>query len=45
MIKYVLNQEMHDRKTTFREEYFEFLKRFGINYDEKYLFEWIEECG
>jgi putative transposase len=44
MIKYVLNQEIHHRKTTFREEYVEFLKKFGIDYDQKYLFEWIEEC-
>lgn len=42
VIKYILNQEQHHKKKTFKEEYFEFLKRFGIAYDEKYLFEWIE---
>ena len=42
VIKYILNQEEHHRKKTFREEYFELLKEFEIEFDEKYLFEWIE---
>ena len=42
VIKYILNQEKHHKKKTFREEYIGFLKKFEINYDEKYLFEWIE---
>ena len=42
VIKYILNQEEHHKKTTFREEYLDFLKKFEIEYDEKYLFEWIE---
>lgn len=39
---YILNQEKHHRKKTFREEYIEFLKKFEVEYDHKYLFEWIE---
>ena len=39
---YILNQEKHHKKKTFREEYFEFLKKFEIEYNEKYLFDWIE---
>lgn len=39
---YILNQEEHHRKKTFKEEYIEFLKRFEIEYNEKYLFEWME---
>ncbi len=39
---YILNQEEHHKKKTFREEYIGFLKKFEIEYDEKYLFEWIE---
>ncbi len=39
---YILNQEKHHRKKTFREEYIEFLKKFEIDYNEKYLFDWIE---
>lgn len=40
--KYILNQEEHHSKKTFKEEYLQFLKKFEIDYDEKYLFEWIE---
>jgi putative transposase len=39
---YILNQETHHRIMTFKEEYLEFLKKFEITYNEKYLFEWIE---
>jgi len=39
---YILNQEKHHYKNTFREEYLEFLKKFMIDYNEKYLFDWIE---
>lgn len=39
---YILNQEEHHRKKTFREEYIDFLKKFEIEYNEKYLFEWME---
>jgi len=42
VIKYILNQELHHKKITFKEEYINFLKKFEIKYDEKYLFEWIE---
>ncbi|MBU2445987.1 MAG: transposase [Bacteroidetes bacterium] len=38
---YILNQEKHHKKKTFREEYLDFLKKFEIKYDEKYLFKWI----
>lgn len=40
--KYILNQEQHHKKRTFREEYLELLKKFEIEYNEKYLFEWVE---
>ena len=40
--QYILNQEEHHRKKTFKEEYLEFLKKFEIEYDEKYLFKWNE---
>lgn len=39
---YILNQEEHHHKKTFREEYIDFLKKFEIEYNEKYLFEWME---
>lgn len=39
---YILNQEIHHKKKTFRGEYLEFLNKFEIEYDEKYLFEWYD---
>ena len=39
---YILKQEEHHRTKTFKEEYHEFLHEFGINYEEKYLFDWID---
>lgn len=42
VIKYILNQENHHVKKTFRKEYIEFLEKFDVNYDEKYLFTWNE---
>lgn len=39
---YILNQEQHHAKKTFKQEYLEQLKKFEIGYDEKYLFEWYD---
>ena len=36
---YILNQEEHHKKKSFREEYLELLKKFEIEYDEKFLFD------
>jgi REP element-mobilizing transposase RayT len=41
--QFILNQEEHHRKRTFREEYLEFLHKFEVEFDEKYLFDWVEE--
>ncbi len=43
VVKYILNQKEHHKKKTFREEYIEFLNKFAIKYDEKYLFDWIDQ--
>lgn len=43
VVKYILNQEEHHRKQTFKEEYYEFLEKFNIEYDEKYLFDFLED--
>ena len=40
--QYILNQENHHKKKTFKQEYLEFLKKFEVNYNEKYLFEWYD---
>jgi REP element-mobilizing transposase RayT len=39
---YILNQEKHHEKKTFKDEYLDFLNKFEIAYDEKYLFEWYD---
>lgn len=38
VIEYIENQELHHRKKTFKEEYLEFLQKFEVDYDEKYIF-------
>ena len=40
--KYILDQEAHHAKQTFRNEYIDFLKKYEIAHDVKYLFEWME---
>ncbi|MEN8117353.1 MAG: transposase [Bacteroidota bacterium] len=35
--RYIENQEQHHKKVSFKEEYLMFLKEYGIDYDEKYL--------
>jgi len=42
VVKYILDQEEHHKKRTFKEEYIEFLDKFEIPYDEKYLFEFYD---
>jgi REP element-mobilizing transposase RayT len=37
VIGYIQNQREHHRKRTFQEEYLEFLRANGIEYDERYL--------
>ena len=39
---YILNQEQHHHKKSFKEEYMGLLKKFEIEFKEKYLFDWIE---
>ena len=37
--KYIANQEEHHKKQTFKEEYLDFLEKFEVPYDERYIFE------
>ena len=39
--KYIINQKEHHKKHSFKEEYLDFLKKFEVQYDSDYLFEWI----
>lgn len=43
VVKYIKNQEQHHGKHTFREEYEELLKIFGVDYNEQYLFKPLAE--
>ena len=40
--QYIARQEEHHQKKTFKEEYLEFLERFDVEFDDKYLFEWLD---
>jgi putative transposase len=37
VIRYIQNQTEHHRRKSFQEEYLEFLRKHGIEYDERYL--------
>jgi REP element-mobilizing transposase RayT len=42
VISYIKNQEVHHRKKSFLEEYKEFLMKFDIAFDERYIFKSLE---
>ncbi len=42
VVNYINNQEEHHKKISFREEYISFLKKFEVEYDEKYLFDFLD---
>jgi hypothetical protein len=42
IINYIANQQTHHKKQAFKEEYLSFLKKFEVDFDEKYLFEFYE---
>ncbi|MBP7886823.1 MAG: IS200/IS605 family transposase [Candidatus Marinimicrobia bacterium] len=42
VFRYIQNQEAHHSKRTFREEYIEFLKEYGIGFDSQYLFDFFD---
>lgn len=38
VVAYINNQEEHHRIKTFKEEYIDFLQKFEVEYDEKFIF-------
>ena len=42
VIKYVLSQEEHHKKNSFREEYMKILNKNGIDFDEQFIFDFFE---
>ena len=44
VFRYIQNQEKHHEKTNFRKEYVQFLEKFEIEYDERFLFEFWNDA-
>ncbi|MDA3904492.1 MAG: IS200/IS605 family transposase [Bacteroidales bacterium] len=42
VVKYINNQENHHKTISFIEEYIEFLDKFEVPYDERYIFKKVE---
>lgn len=42
VIDYIRNQEEHHGKKSFMDEYREFLEKFEVDFDERYIFKEIE---
>lgn len=42
VVKYILNQEEHHKKSPFKDEYLEMLRKNDVEYDERYLFEFFD---
>jgi putative transposase len=42
VVRYINNQEKHHKKRTFQEEYVLLLKKFNIQFDEKYILKDVE---
>ena len=38
VIRYIQNQQKHHAKQSFRDEYLDLLEKFGVEYDQKYIF-------
>ncbi|MDX9725812.1 MAG: IS200/IS605 family transposase [Bacteroidales bacterium] len=41
VINYINTQEKHHRTTTFKEEFLKILDKYEVDYDPRYLFDWI----
>jgi putative transposase len=42
VVKYVLNQEAHHQRKTFRQEYHELLEKFDVSFEDRFLFDFID---
>jgi len=45
VVKYILNQENHHKKQTFKEEYLEMLRKNGIEFKDEYVFDFFEDVN
>lgn len=37
--RYILNQESHHKKRTFQDEFREFLRKYEVDYEERYVWD------
>ena len=42
IINYIQDQEQHHASRTFRQEYIQFLKKYEIDHDEKFIFKSVD---
>jgi REP element-mobilizing transposase RayT len=43
VVKYINNQEVHHKSKAFIDEYKDILKKFNINFDDRYLFKIVDQ--
>ncbi len=43
VIRYIQNQQKHHERKSFRDEYTTLLERFGVEYDQRYIFKHLDE--
>lgn len=43
VVKYIANQEERHRKRSFREEYLKMLNDYGVDYNEQYIFQELQD--
>jgi putative transposase len=43
VVKYILNQEEHHKKKSFKKEYLTLLKKYEIEFKDEYVFEFFED--
>src|SRR5512133_2057473 len=43
VIRYICNQQEHHKKISLNEEYLKYLKEYEVDFNEKYLFDWVED--
>jgi hypothetical protein len=43
IIQYIANQETHHQQKSFKNEYLALLRKFGIAFEDKYVFDFIDD--
>lgn len=43
VVKYIINQQQHHKKQNFRDEYLKILDAFEVDYDERYIFDDLQD--